>query len=273
MDFAISEDCIGVGTYGTVYGGHCKTTGEKIVYKKCTYPHGAAVIVRNEVEALQRLSNSEYVISILAHDDMGIILPRYNCSLDDYLKSGKNLSRNDIIHIISRIAMAIHDNKDCGIIHRDIKPDNILLNMPNDAVLADYGLYCIDEKPRHCARLPYTESESETDKSFYVGTMHWRAPELLDAIEKETEIKYDHRIDVWSLGLIFLLLVIGHIPAADAETNEETLIATEVNLPILLEGVETEDPLSHPLIKGMLHMNPDKRFTIKQVLTHPALEI
>lgn len=264
MDFVISEDCIGVGTYGTVYTGYCKKTGAQVVYKKCTYPHGAKVIVQNEVSALEKLADSDYVVKMLWHDDHGIVLPRYRRNLADYIREGFELSRNDIIHIIRRIALAIRDNNSKGIIHRDIKPDNILLNQPDDAVLADYGIYCIDDPADK-------DTDVVWDKSFYVGTMHWRAPEILAAIDKEISIEYDHRIDIWSLGLTLMLMIFGDIPANDTKTNEETLIATELNLPILLEFISADDPKFGSLLCGMLKMDQKERFTVDQVLNHPAL--
>ena len=82
-----------------------------------------------------------------------------------------------------------------GIVHRDIKSDNILLNSKGDIKLADFG---------YATQL--TSNRRETVSK--VGTVCWMAPEIVASYRK----KYDHKCDIWSLGIFAFELAYGEPP-------------------------------------------------------------
>ena len=82
-----------------------------------------------------------------------------------------------------------------GVVHRDIKSDNVLLNSKGDIKLADFGF---------ATQLTSNRRETITK----VGTVCWMAPEIVCSYKK----KYDHKCDIWSLGIFGLELADGEPP-------------------------------------------------------------
>ena len=106
------------------------------------------------------------------------------------------LTKDDKLGIFVQLARAIDYCHDQGIMHRDIKLQNILVNIDQkdgsiiDVKLADFGLAC------HCKVL---NSESNL-----CGSIPYMAPEILTKGEN-----YDQKVDIWGLGIILYELLIG----------------------------------------------------------------
>ena len=82
-----------------------------------------------------------------------------------------------------------------GIVHRDIKSDNVLLNSKGDIKLADFG---------YATQLTCQRRQTVSK----VGTVCWMAPEIVCKIKKH----YDHKADIWSLGIFAFELAEGEPP-------------------------------------------------------------
>lgn len=139
-----------------------------------------------------------------------------------------------------------------GIVHRDIKLENIMMNNSSDLAvpkLVDFGLAKI------------IGPSEKADEPF--GTLGYVAPEVL---KKEP---YSFSCDLWSLGCIAYALLSGSLPF-DCETQEETIKMTlqgplEFDLPIW----DTVSDTAKDLITGLLMKDPAKRLTLDRVLAHP----
>lgn len=167
-----------------------------------------------------------------------------------------------------------------GIMHRDLKTANILMNNRGEIKIADFGL----------ARLRNSPSGYYSNS---VVTLWYRAPELLLGGQK-----YGFGVDIWSLGCIFSELLTGHILFKEQKEQqqfekicEKCGVPTEVDWPgvsslkhyhdfapkrmtqrtliqHLKELKQGLDPLALELIDRMLQMNPEKRITVTDALQH-----
>lgn len=139
-----------------------------------------------------------------------------------------------------------------GIAHRDIKPENILLTADRQTVkLADFGL---------------SHQATEESQKFYTqcGSITHIAPEVF------TNKGYDHRIDIWSLGVVLYVMLSVSYPFNHPDKNQIIKMIFKANLDFEADPIwENKSLDSKDLILLMLTTNPDKRLSIDQCLKHP----
>ncbi|MGE0432084.1 MAG: serine/threonine-protein kinase [Planctomycetota bacterium] len=102
------------------------------------------------------------------------------------------------VAIVRDVALALHHAHKAGIVHRDIKPDNIMLSVDGEVKITDFGLARSDSKPGAAGRI--------TDTGMYIGTPVYSSPEQVKAGE------VDGRADIYSLGVVFYEMVTGQTP-------------------------------------------------------------
>ncbi len=147
-------------------------------------------------------------------------------------KTGKPIAYYDAARILATVARALEYAHNHGILHRDVKPANILLTEEGEPILSDFGIAKI---------LDAEETTQLTNTGVGIGTPKYMAPEQVDG-------KSTAQTDVYALGVVFYELVTGRVPF-DADTP----------LAILLKQVQ--DPLPHP--KKSIPDLPDE---VEQVL-------
>jgi formylglycine-generating enzyme required for sulfatase activity len=124
-------------------------------------------------------------------------------SFGDYLGRGEAFSEREVIEVGREVTLALRAAHRAGIVHRDIKPDNLMLNSEGSVKLADLGL----------ARVCDLDSDvSLTVTGMSVGTPLYMAPE-----QAQGEKTVDHRADFYSLGATLFHLATGR-PPFDGET-------------------------------------------------------
>eukprot|EP01062_Namystynia_karyoxenos_P064668 TRINITY_DN576_c0_g6_i1.p1 TRINITY_DN576_c0_g6~~TRINITY_DN576_c0_g6_i1.p1 ORF type:complete len:599 (+),score=181.54 TRINITY_DN576_c0_g6_i1:75-1799(+) len=144
----------------------------------------------------------------------------------------------------------LHNN---GVIHRDIKPDNILTDKRGNVKLADFGVSA--------------EAEGETGEVHgFAGSPVFMAPELFEdsasAIEGEPT-------DVWSFGITVYAMAFGYLPKNFAlSTNVQELGASICKAEIVFDH---ENPMVNDLLSKMLDRDPHARATLPQVCDHEML--
>lgn len=157
----------------------------------------------NEYRALQHLNHPNvlgFIDKYESPDYLLIVLPRMMCSLADFLDKRKTrLSEDEAREIFRMIVSGADYCQYKGVIHRDLKLENILVNYDDDMritelCLADFGL---------CHDL-FNEMIAGKDTC---GTLPYMAPELF---KKGT--KLNGKIDTWSLGVILHLLLLHELP-------------------------------------------------------------
>ena len=137
-----------------------------------------------------------------------------------------------------------------GILHRDIKPDNIMMNDMTDhstPKIVDFGLSKFIG-PNQTTSEPY-------------GTFGYMAPEVIQ------EKPYSYSCDVWSFGVLLYALLCGVLPF-DAATKEEKIRRTLKNPLAFPHWIKCSDEAIDLLIK-LLIKDPTNRITLDEALAHP----
>ncbi|MCJ7692262.1 MAG: serine/threonine protein kinase [Sedimentisphaerales bacterium] len=118
-------------------------------------------------------------------------------TLYDGLFAGKVYSEDEALDIVIQVARALHHAHSCGLIHRDVKPKNIIINPSGVVKLADMGL----------ARETTDIEAAQTEAGRAYGTPYYIAPEQIRG-----KIDIDGRADIYGLGATFYHMVTGRVP-------------------------------------------------------------
>ena len=166
--------------------------------------------------------------------------------LFEILEDDKNLPENEVRKIAQQLVHALYYLHSHRIIHRDMKPQNILISANGIVKLCDFGF----------ARSMSTNTIVLTSIK---GTPLYMAPELVQ------ELPYNHTVDLWSLGVIIYELFVGTPPFY---TNS---IYTLIHL-IVKDPVKYPDNMSSEFksfLQGLLNKAPNERLTWPELLHHP----
>lgn len=279
---SITEKKVGEGTYAVVYLGTKQSTSRRIAIKEIKtseFKDGLDMSAIREVKYLQEMQHQnviELVDIFMASENLNLVLEFLPSDLEMVIKDKSILfTPADIKSWMLMTLRGVHHCHRNFILHRDLKPNNLLIAPDGQIKVADFGL----------ARTMPLAHELLTSN---VVTRWYRAPELLFGAKH-----YTSAIDVWSVGVIFaeLMLRIPYLPGAnDVDQMEVTFRALgtptdkewpevstfpsynklQIYPPPSREELRrrfiaaSENALS--LMRGMLTMNPQKRWDAVQCL-------
>ncbi|KAL7070169.1 hypothetical protein ACQ4LE_010580 [Meloidogyne hapla] len=220
----------------------------KIVDKRSLDAENLAKIER-EIKILQKL-NHPFIVKlyeVIRTNRYLYIVTEYvsNGELFDMLMDGGRQTEVESRRIFQQIVSAVvycHAN---GIVHRDLKAENLLLDKKGNIKIIDFG-FSNYQQPSQLL-------------STWCGSPPYAAPELLLAQE------YDGRLsDVWSLGVILYILVTAGFPfpGDSVEKLKRAVLSDHLKIPFWV-SVECAD-----LIRKMLTISPAKRYNLQQVIQH-----
>src|SRR5512136_1127527 len=165
-------------------------------------------------------------------------------SLSDRLQKGA-FSLHEAAQIIERLAPALDAAHLKGVVHRDLKPGNILFDQYGNAFLSDFGI----------ARLTQAGGSTLTGTAI-LGTPAYMSPEQ---VQGNKEI--DGRSDIYALGVIFFQMLTGNVPY-QSDTPAKVMMMHLLEPIPLLQNIKQEIPEEYQVvIKHAMAKDPDQRFS------------
>ncbi|WP_461784516.1 serine/threonine-protein kinase [Prosthecobacter sp.] len=193
------------GGMGAVYKAVQKSLNRTVAVKLLPQVHRNkatfAERFRREAEALARL-NHPHIVAVYDFGETAEGHMYYTMEFVSGMDLQHLLKRDSpeprqILQIITQVCEALQFAHERGIVHRDVKPANILIDERGNVKVADFGL----------AKVVGPQSADYTATGTTLGTPHYIAPEALDH-----DGKIDHRADIYSLGVMIYEIFTGHLP-------------------------------------------------------------
>lgn len=169
-------------------------------------------------------------------------------SLAELIQQSGRLRLDRALRIVMQVASGLEAGERLGIVHRDVKPANILIAKDGTAKLADLGLATLVSSPSD------SQSESSINAEGLAGTVAYMAPE-----QASNPQAVDHRADIYALGVTFYHILTGQLPFT-GRSRMEVLLKHARETPIPPHEIVSElDPAVSEVITKMMGKSPQQR--------------
>lgn len=149
--------------------------------------------------------------------------------------------------ILTQLVQAVAHIHGLGVVHRDVKPENVLFDSKNSVKLADFG----------------SADVAVEEMRGVVGTPYYVAPEVLAGRE------YGKKVDVWSCGVVLYIMLAGFPPFYGETVVEIFEAVMRGNLRFPIRAFQSVSPAVKDLLRKMLCKDVSRRFSAEQVLSKP----
>ena len=244
------KEIIGVGGMANVYRAYDSIDDRTVAVKILRDEH-----MQND-ELLRRFRNESKAIAVLSHpnivkvydvsfnEDIQYIVMEYidGITLKEYIEQQKVLRWKEAVHFTVQILRALQHTHDKGIVHRDIKPQNIMLLADGTIKVADFGI----------ARFARASQQTVTDKA--IGSVHYISPE-----QAKGDVT-DEKSDIYSVGVMLYEMTTGKLPF-DAESPVSVALQQIQSQPKRPRSINPDIPdgLEDIIIRAM-QKDPARRY-------------
>lgn len=279
-------DYMGSGAYGTVCAALNLHSLKKVAIKKCKDVFKTRTLAKRtlrEIRLLRHIAHPNIVHfqrllppSGPSFNDLYLVFELMESDLSQIIRSPQDLGIDHVQFFLYQLLSAVDYLHSAHVVHRDIKPRNILVNSDCTIKLADFGL----------ARVLGSEPEGAIAITDYVTTRWYRAPEVLAGWAV-----YGYAVDMWAVGCILaeLLTRTPLFPGRDTLRQLEKIVGVLGKPPCgfinncmkfvyrrYLQGlpafngraIQVSNPAALDLIAHLLVFNPDHRYTASRCLQH-----
>ncbi len=244
------EEIIGVGGMAVVYKAYDNVQDRTVAIKILKDEY-----VSNE-EFIRRFKNESKAIAILSHpnivkvydvsfgDLIQYIVMEYidGITLKEHIERQGSLLWKDAVYYTIQILKALGHAHDKGIVHRDVKPQNIMVLSDGTIKVTDFGI----------ARFARNEQRTMTDKA--IGSVHYISP------EQARGEKTDEKADIYSVGVMLYEMLTGQLPF-DADSAVSVAIMQLQKDPKLPTQINSSIPLGlEQITMKAMQKNPDRRY-------------
>ncbi len=250
-------EIIGVGGMAVVYKAFDNIEHRIVAVKILKHE-----FLENE-EFRRRFKNESKAISVLSHnnivkvydvsygDMIQYIVMEYvdGIPLKDYMQQQGKVDPREAIYFVTQILRALQHAHDKGIVHRDIKPQNIMLQSDGTIKVTDFGI----------ARFSRSETRTMTDGA--IGSVHYISPE-----QAKGSIT-DAKTDLYSVGVILYEMLTGTLPFQSDNAVSVALMQLQ-NDPVLPRDINPEIPvgLEQIIMRAMQKNQTDRYQSASEIL-------
>lgn len=247
---------IGEGSFSRVFLAVDTNSGQQYAVKRLRVKKLAKTaigtsILHREMSMLNRVSHPHIislkeVIYIQQTQVVYFVMQYADCgSLSSLVQRGHVFSPAQIRFIFKQVVVGVACLHDTGIVHQDIKPQNILMTSDGTAMIADLGV-----------------GHSFQSSARVFGSPAFQAPEVID--RGNDDVRSPGKEDVWSLGVTLYFLSFGKLPYIGSNVFE--VVRSIVTKPV--KQPPESDPVLWDLIANMMSVEVPERYDITQVLDH-----
>lgn len=244
------QEIIGIGGMAVVYKAHDNVENRTVAIKILKEE-----FVSNE-EFIRRFKNESKAIAVLSHsnivkvydvsfgDLIQYIVMEYidGITLKEYIERQGSLRWKDAVYFTIQILKGLQHAHDKGIVHRDVKPQNIMVLSDGTIKVADFGI----------ARFARNEQRTITDKA--IGSVHYISP------EQARGEKTDEKADIYSVGVMLYEMLTGQLPF-EAESAVSVAIMQLQRDPKLLTEINPSIPLGlEQITMHAMQKTPERRY-------------
>lgn len=257
-------EVIGRGGMGTVYKARQKRP-DRFVALKVIHGHYAAdpefrARFQAEIRVAVELEHQNLVPLFDAGDSNGNLYMAFRLvrgrDLKEILEADGPMAPERAVGIIGQLSAALEYVHECGILHRDVKPSNLILDEGNDHLyLSDFGIAKAKDA-----------THALTAKSAVIGAVDYMAPEQFDSRE------IDERTDVYAEGCMLFELLTGETPYKSDSIASLMRAKLDSEPRSLAEVGATVSPEMELVVANALARNPEERFGSPRELANAAVD-